>query len=35
MLTWIIAPLLLLGVLIFIHELGHFLACRLTGVRVI
>jgi len=34
MLTWIIAPLLLLGVLIFIHELGHFLACRLTGVRV-
>jgi regulator of sigma E protease len=23
-----------LGVLIFIHELGHFIACRLTGVKV-
>lgn len=34
MLTWIIAPLILLGVLIFIHELGHFIACRLTRVRV-
>ena len=30
----IIATLILLGVLIFIHELGHFIACRLTGVRV-
>ncbi|MCX5865970.1 MAG: RIP metalloprotease RseP [Proteobacteria bacterium] len=34
MLTLIIAPLILLGALIFFHELGHFLACRLTGVRV-
>ncbi len=23
-----------LGGLIFFHELGHFLACRLTGTRV-
>ena len=23
-----------LGVLIFIHELGHFLAAKLTGMRV-
>lgn len=26
--------MIVLGVLIIIHELGHFLACRLTGVRV-
>lgn len=34
---WIIdltPALIVLGVLIFIHELGHFIACRLLGVRV-
>lgn len=30
----IIPTIIVLGVLIFIHELGHFLACRMTGVRV-
>ncbi|MBI3998982.1 MAG: RIP metalloprotease RseP [Candidatus Omnitrophica bacterium] len=30
----IIPTVLILGVLIFIHELGHFLACRLAGVGV-
>lgn len=30
----IIAALLLLGVLIMIHEFGHFIAARLMGVRV-
>jgi len=34
LLTWIIAPLILLGVLILVHELGHFLACRLVKVKV-
>lgn len=31
---WIVAPIILLGVLIFVHELGHFLACRLVNVKV-
>jgi regulator of sigma E protease len=26
--------LIVLGILIFIHEFGHFLACRMTGVKV-
>lgn len=26
--------IVILGVLIFVHELGHFIACRLTGVYV-
>jgi regulator of sigma E protease len=30
----IIPTLLVLGILILIHELGHFIACRLTKVRV-
>lgn len=30
----IIPTIFTLGVLIFVHELGHFLACRLTGVGV-
>jgi regulator of sigma E protease len=30
----ILPTLVILGVLISIHELGHFLACRLTGVKV-
>lgn len=31
----IIAAIVLLGVLIFVHELGHFLVCKLAGVRVL
>ena len=34
MLTTLIAFLIVLGILIFIHELGHFLAARHVGVRV-
>jgi regulator of sigma E protease len=30
----IIATIVLLGVLIFVHELGHFLAARSVGIRV-
>lgn len=30
----IIALLIVLGVVVFVHELGHFLAARLAGVRV-
>ena len=30
----IIPSILILGVLIIIHEYGHFLACRMTGVKV-
>jgi regulator of sigma E protease len=33
--TTLIAFLFVLGVLIFVHELGHFLAARRIGVRVI
>ena len=32
--TTILAFILMLGVLIFFHELGHFLAARSVGVRV-
>ncbi len=31
MLSWI-APLLVFGIVVFVHELGHFLAAKLTGV---
>lgn len=32
---WDLIPaLVVLGILVFIHELGHFLACRHVGVRV-
>jgi regulator of sigma E protease len=34
-LTTILAFLFVLGVLIFVHELGHFLVARLYGVRVL
>jgi regulator of sigma E protease len=34
-LTTLLAFLFVLGVLIFVHELGHFLAARRVGVRVI
>lgn len=30
----ILLTVLIFGVLIFVHELGHFLACRIFGVRV-
>ena len=33
-LTSIIPSLCVLGILIVIHEFGHFLACRMTGVKV-
>src|SRR5918993_4235989 len=33
--TTLLAFLFVLGVLVFIHELGHFLLCRWNGVRVI
>jgi regulator of sigma E protease len=33
--TTLLAFLFVLGVLIFVHELGHFLAARYHGVRVI
>ena len=35
MLTTILAFVFVLGVLIFVHELGHFLAARRIGVRVL
>ena len=33
--TYLASFLFVLGVLVFIHELGHFLMCRWNGVRVI
>src|ERR1043165_8204273 len=33
--TTILAFLFVLGVLIFVHELGHFLVARMHGVRVL
>lgn len=33
-LTSLFPALIVLGLLIIIHEFGHFLACRLTGVKV-
>ena len=33
--TTILAFLFVLGVLVFVHELGHFLAARRVGVRVL
>ena len=32
--TTILAMIFVLGILVFIHELGHFLAARSIGVRV-
>ncbi len=34
MVVYIIAALLVFGVLIAVHELGHFLAAKACGVRV-
>src|SRR5215210_5186490 len=31
MLAWL-APILVFGLVVFVHELGHFLAAKLTGV---
>ncbi|MBI4778239.1 site-2 protease family protein, partial [Candidatus Desantisbacteria bacterium] len=31
---YVIAPLVAFSVVIFIHELGHFLAAKKMGVRV-
>src|SRR3954467_13372837 len=33
--VWAAAVVALLGVLIFVHELGHFLAAKLFGVKVL
>ena len=30
----LLPALIVLGILIFIHELGHFLACKFYGVKV-
>ena len=35
MLTSIVAFIFVIGVLVFVHELGHFLAARRIGVRVL
>ncbi len=32
--TTLISYIILLGILIFVHELGHFLAARMSGVGV-
>ena len=32
--TTLLAAIVLLGVVIFIHELGHYLAARSIGVKV-
>ena len=32
--TGLLPTILVLGILILIHEFGHFVACRLTGVKV-
>ncbi|MFQ6618523.1 MAG: site-2 protease family protein, partial [Fidelibacterota bacterium] len=34
MLVNIIAIIIVLGFLIFFHELGHFIAAKLVGIRV-
>ncbi len=33
--TTLLSFIFVLGVLVFVHELGHFLMCRLLGVRVL
>jgi regulator of sigma E protease len=35
MITSILAAIVVLGLLIFVHELGHFLACKKVGVGVL
>jgi regulator of sigma E protease len=31
---YILATIIVLGILVFVHEFGHFLAAKLTGIRV-
>lgn len=31
---YIIATIIVLGILVFVHEFGHFLAAKITGIRV-
>jgi regulator of sigma E protease len=31
MLSWL-APIIVFGLVVFVHELGHFIAAKLTGV---
>ncbi|OGW40006.1 MAG: RIP metalloprotease RseP [Nitrospirae bacterium RBG_13_39_12] len=33
--TFLLSALILIGIIIFVHELGHFLLAKLTGVRVL
>lgn len=33
--TTILAGILMLGVLVFVHELGHFAVAKITGVKVL
>lgn len=35
MFSTIVATIIILGVLIFVHELGHFIVARLAGIRVL
>ena len=35
MVTSVVAAIVVLGLLIFVHELGHFLACKRVGVGVL
>ena len=35
MLTSLVAFVFVIGVLVFVHELGHFLAARRIGIRVL
>ena len=35
MVTSVLAAIVVLGLLIFVHELGHFLACKRVGVGVL
>ena len=31
MLSWL-APIIVFGLVVFVHELGHFIAAKITGV---
>ena len=35
MLTSVVSAIVVLSLLIFVHELGHFLACKRVGVGVL
>src|SRR5690554_8058435 len=34
LLTWVVPFVVLVGTIIFVHELGHFLAAKRAGVKV-